>query len=68
MIEVFRIVRGFEGTEEVNVFQRRVGATKRHDLKLFKKRVNLDAGKFSFGIAFVMTGTGCQGRLSAWKV
>jgi len=26
-----------------------VGATRGHDFKLFKKRVNLDAGKFSFG-------------------
>jgi len=33
------ILKGFEKTEEVNIFQRRVGATKEHDLKLFKKRV-----------------------------
>jgi len=26
-----------------------MGATRRHDFKLFKKGVNLDAGKFSFG-------------------
>jgi len=26
-----------------------VGATRWHDFKLFKKRVNFDAGKFSFG-------------------
>jgi len=26
-----------------------MGATRGHDLKSFKKRVNLDAGKFSFG-------------------
>jgi len=44
----FKILKGFEGTEEVKNFQRRVGATRGHDLKLFKKRVNLDAGKFSF--------------------
>jgi len=34
------------------MFQRRVGtlgATRRHDFKLFKKLVNLDAGKCSFG-------------------
>jgi len=26
-----------------------VGCTRGHDWKLFKKRINLDAGKFSFG-------------------
>jgi len=26
-----------------------VGSTRGHDLKLFKKRVKLDVGKFSFG-------------------
>jgi len=36
-------------TEEVKLFQRRVGATRGHDLKLIKKGVNLDAGSFSFG-------------------
>jgi len=30
-------------------FQRRVGSTREHDLKLFKKRVKPDVGKFSFG-------------------
>jgi len=49
MIEVYKILRGFEGTEEVQISQRRVGATRGHDFKLFKKQVNLDAGKFSFG-------------------
>jgi len=29
-------------------FERCVGCTGRHDLKLFKKRVKLDVGKFSF--------------------
>jgi len=36
MIEVYKILRGFEGTEEIKNFQRRVGATRGHDLKLFK--------------------------------
>jgi len=45
----YKILRGFEGTEEVTFFERRVGATRGHDFKLFKKRVNLDAGKFNFG-------------------
>jgi len=47
MIEVYKMLRGIEGTEEVNIFQRRVGATRGHDFKLLKKRVNLDALKFS---------------------
>jgi len=37
-------------TDEVNIFQKRVIVTKGHDdLERFKKRVNLDAGKFIFG-------------------
>jgi len=43
------LFRRFEGTDEVNNFQKRVGGTKRQDLKWFKKRGNLDAGKFCFG-------------------
>jgi len=38
-----------KGTDEVKFAQRRVGCTRRHDWKLFKNRVNLDVGKFSFG-------------------
>jgi len=49
IIEVSKILRGFEGTEEVKIFQRRVGGTRGHDFILFKKQVDLDAGKFSFG-------------------
>jgi len=64
MIEVYKILRGFEGTDEANNFQRRVGITRGHDLKLFKKRVNLDAGKFSFGNRILMIGTGCRGELT----
>jgi len=30
-------------------FQKRVGCKRGHDWKLYKKHVNLDAGKFSFG-------------------
>jgi len=44
-----KIVRGFEGTDEIKFLQRGVGCTRGHDWKLFKKRDNLDAGKFSFG-------------------
>jgi len=44
MIEVFKFLISFEGTEVANIFQRRVGATRGHDWKMFKKRVNLDGG------------------------
>jgi len=49
MIEVFKFLRGFGGTDEVKKIKRGVGCTRGHDWKLLKKRVNLDAGKFSFG-------------------
>jgi len=41
-----------------------VGATRGHDSKLFKKRVNLEAEKFSFG------NRGCDdwNRLPGWVV
>jgi len=48
----------------VKFFQRRVGRTRGHDWKLFKKQVRLDAGKFSFGNRV------CDewNRLSSWVV
>jgi len=49
MIEAYKNLRGFEVTYEVNNFKRRVVVTRGHDLKLFKKRVNFDSGKVSFG-------------------
>jgi len=64
MIEVYTILRGFEGIEEVQFLQKVVGATKGHDFKLFKKRVNLDAGKFSFGNRVC---DDCN-RLSGWVI
>jgi len=47
MIEVYKILRGFKGIDEAKFFQTGVGCTKCYDQKRFKKRVNLDAGKFS---------------------
>jgi len=41
--------KGFEGTDEVNVFQKRLGRARGHDWKLYKQQVRLDSGKFSFG-------------------
>ena len=49
LVEVFKILGGWEGTEEGRFFQRRVGSTRGHELKLYRKQVRLDAGKFSFG-------------------
>jgi len=31
MVEVYKIVRGFQGTDEVKFFQKRVGRTRGHD-------------------------------------
>jgi len=49
MLKVYNILKGFEGADEMTFFQRRVGSTRGRDLKLFRKRVKLDVGKFSFG-------------------
>jgi len=49
MVKVYNIFRGFKGTDEVKLFQRRVGRTRGHEWKLFKKQVRFDARKFSFG-------------------
>jgi len=49
MLEVYQILKGFEGTDVMTFFQRRVDSTKGHDIKLFKKRVELNVKKFSFG-------------------
>jgi len=37
MIEVYKMLRGFEGTDEVNICQRRLGCTRGHDWKLGHK-------------------------------
>jgi len=68
MIEVDKLLRGFEGTDEINNFQRRVGVTRGHALKLSKKRVNLDAGKFSFANQVFDDWNRLLGGLSVGKV
>jgi len=35
MLGVYTILKGFEGTDELKFFQRRVGSTRGDDLKLF---------------------------------
>jgi len=37
LVEIYKFLRGFERTYEVTFFQRRVGNTKGHDWKLYKK-------------------------------
>src|SRR5271163_808540 len=50
LIEVFKRVReGGEMREEGGFVQRRVGLTRGHRYKLFKKRFLMDVGRFSFG-------------------
>jgi len=51
MVEVYKILRGFELTDEVNISHRMVEFNRGHDLKLpKKKRATLDSKKFSLGI------------------
>ncbi len=51
LLEVFKILNGMENVEEKDFFERssRGGVSRGHGLKLFKNRVNLDVGKYSFG-------------------
>ena len=49
LIEVFKIIKGFEGLDERTFFKRQESATRGHSLKLYKMRVNKDVFKFSFG-------------------
>ena len=49
LIEVFKIVRGFENLDPDRFFQVvGDGARRGHSFKLFKKRYRLDVGKFKF--------------------
>ena len=49
LIEVFKILRGFENLDPDRFFQViEDGATRGHSFKLFKKRYRLDVGKFKF--------------------
>jgi len=49
---VYEILRAFEATDEKKQFRKgwEVQDSRGHDFKWFKKRVNLNVGKFSFGI------------------
>ena len=49
MLEVFKILKGFEGIREDSFFRVLCTKTRGHSLKLYKERVNKDVLKFSFG-------------------
>ena len=48
LIEVLKILQGFEGIDEKSVFKRHISNTRGHSMKLYKDRVNRDVLKFSF--------------------
>ena len=50
MIEVFKIIKGYEGLNRELFFDLKgEGITRGHDFNLIKKRFNTDKGKYSFG-------------------
>jgi len=49
MIEVFKIMNGWERVQENNFLRRDESGRKGHTHKLFKTRVRLDVAKLSFG-------------------
>ena len=48
LIEVFKIMKGLDKVEEHHFFDRAVGSTRGHDLKLNKPRCRLNCRKFCF--------------------
>jgi len=48
MSEVYNILNVFEGIESGSMFIKRVGISRGHSQKLFKKTVRLDVGKYCF--------------------
>jgi hypothetical protein len=48
LIEVYKILKGFDRVDEKKFFMRASGGTRGHDLKLVKPRCRLDCRKFSF--------------------
>jgi hypothetical protein len=49
MLEVFKIMKGFEGIRGDSFFEIRCSKTRGHSMKLYKERVNKDVLKYSFG-------------------
>ena len=48
LLEVFKILKGYEGVEEKLFFSRLISNTRGHSMKLYKDRVNRDVLKYSF--------------------
>jgi len=46
MIEVYKILNGLDSIDCGSMFIKRVGISRGHSQKLFKKRVRLDVGKY----------------------
>ena len=49
LIEVFKIIKGFEKIDSLRLFSFAESNLRGHSLKLFKNRFNTSVGKFSFG-------------------
>jgi hypothetical protein len=49
LIEVFKIIKGYEDLDERIFFKRQDSVTRGHSLKLYKETVYKDVSKFSFG-------------------
>ena len=65
LIEVFKILRGFENLDPDRFFQVvGYGVRRGHSFKLFKKRYRLDVGRFKLQAGIVMSGTGWGMELS----
>ena len=48
MIEVFKIVKGFDKVNYSSMFSLAANNLRGHDLKLYKSRFNTNLGKFTF--------------------
>jgi len=48
LLEVFKILNGFEGIREEMFFKRYISSTRGHAMKLYKEGFNKDVLKFSF--------------------
>ena len=55
LLKVFKILKGMEGLDRDHFFKDAVGGresgivTRGHSMKLYKKRVRLEVGRWSFG-------------------
>src|SRR5271163_4947061 len=49
VLQVYKILNGLEGVKENKFFVRNKRRGRGNSFKLFKKRVNLDVAKYSFG-------------------